>query len=84
METVPQRLKPHCKCSGYGTAEAVPLSKAEYFNKLLKRVTLSSSDKGLKTDFCKGSDKLPTAVLWGMDDITKDAINRAKSKQQNH
>ena len=51
---------------------------------ILKRVTLSSSDKGVKTDFCKGSDKLPTAVLWGIDDITKDAINRAKSKQQNH
>jgi hypothetical protein len=49
-----------------------------------KRVTLSSSDKGVKADSCKGLDKLPTAVLWGMDDITKDAINRAKSKQQNH
>jgi hypothetical protein len=35
VETVPQRLKPHCKCSGYGTAEAVPLSKTEYLNKLL-------------------------------------------------
>ncbi len=36
METVPQRLKPHSKCSGYGTAEAVPSSKTEYFNKRLR------------------------------------------------
>ncbi len=49
-----------------------------------KRVTLSSSDKGVKTDLCNGSDKLTTAVLWGLDDVTKDAVNRAKSKQQNH
>lgn len=50
-----------------------------------KRITLSSSDKGLKKDpFCKGSDKLSTAVLWGLEDITKDAIERAKSKQKNH
>jgi hypothetical protein len=34
-KTVPQRLKPDCKCGTYGTAEAVPLSKTEYFNKLL-------------------------------------------------
>jgi hypothetical protein len=27
MKGVPQRLKPHCKCSTFGTAEAVPLSK---------------------------------------------------------
>jgi hypothetical protein len=33
-KTVPQRLKPDCKCGTYGTAEAVPLSKTEYFNKL--------------------------------------------------
>jgi hypothetical protein len=50
-----------------------------------KRITLSSSDKGVTTDpFCKGSDKLTTAVLWGLDDITKDAVEKAKSKQQNH
>jgi hypothetical protein len=49
-----------------------------------KRVTLSSSDKGVKMDPCKGLDKLLTAVLWGMDDYSNDAINRAKSKQQNH
>ena len=50
-----------------------------------KRITLSSSDKGVTTDpLCKGSDKLSTAVLWGMEDIEKDAINRAKAKQQNH
>jgi len=50
-----------------------------------KRITLSSSDKGVTADpFCKGSDKLSTAVLWGMEDIVKDAINRAKAKQQNH
>src|SRR5258708_33381987 len=36
-KTVPQRLKPDCKCGTYGTAEAVPLSKTEYFNKLLKQ-----------------------------------------------
>jgi hypothetical protein len=33
-ENVPQRLKPFCDYSGYGTAEAVPLSKTEYFNTL--------------------------------------------------
>lgn len=50
-----------------------------------KRITLSSSDKGVTKDpFCKGSDKLSTAVLWGMEDIKKDAINREKAKQQNH
>jgi hypothetical protein len=50
-----------------------------------KRITLSSSDKGVTKDpFCKGSDKLSTAVLWGLEDITKDAIERAKSKQKNH
>ncbi len=32
-QAVPQRLKPRRKYSGYGTAEAVPLSKTEYFNK---------------------------------------------------
>lgn len=47
-----------------------------------KRVTLSSSDKGVTKDpLCKGSDKLPTAVLWGTDEINKDAINKAKSKK---
>jgi hypothetical protein len=47
-----------------------------------KRITLSSSDKGVTKDpFCKGSDKLSTAVLWGMDDVIKDAIERAKSKK---
>jgi hypothetical protein len=47
-----------------------------------KRVTLSSSDKGITTDpFCKGTDKLSTAVLWGEKDIVKDAIDRAKSKK---
>jgi hypothetical protein len=47
-----------------------------------KRVTLSSSDKGVTTDpFCKGSDKLTTAVLWGEKDIAKDAVDRAKSKK---
>ena len=49
-----------------------------------KRITLSFSDKGVTKDpSCKGSDKLSTAVLWGLEDTTKDAINRAKSKQQN-
>ena len=47
-----------------------------------KRVTLSSSDKGVTKDpSCKGSDKLPTAVLWGSEDIANDAVNRAKSKK---
>ncbi len=50
-----------------------------------KRITLSSSDKGVTSDpFCKGSDKLSTAVLWGMEDTVKDAINRAKSQKQHH
>ena len=47
-----------------------------------KRITLSSSDKGVAKDpLCKGSDKLSTAVLWGLEDITKDAVERAKSKK---
>ena len=50
-----------------------------------KRITLSSSDKGVTKDpLCKGSDKLSTAVLWGEEEIVKDAINRAKAKKQNH
>jgi len=50
-----------------------------------KRITLSYSDNGVKKiAFCMASGKHSTAVLWGMDDITKDAVNRAKSKQQNH
>jgi hypothetical protein len=28
-KSVPQRLKPRCKCSAYGTDESVPLSKTE-------------------------------------------------------
>ncbi len=46
-----------------------------------KRVTLSSSTaKGeLASLFCTRY-KLGIAVLWGPEDITKDAINRAKSK----
>src|ERR1039458_1675691 len=52
---------------------------------ITKRITLSSSDKGVTKDpFCKGSDKLSTAVLWGEEDISKEAINRAKAKRQNH
>ncbi len=50
-----------------------------------KRITLGTSDKGVNKDpFCKGTGKRSTAVLWGMEDIVKDAINRAKAKQQNH
>jgi hypothetical protein len=30
--SVPQRLKPHCKHDACGTAEAVPLSKADFFS----------------------------------------------------
>jgi hypothetical protein len=36
-ESVPQRLKPRCKHSTYGTAEAVPLSKIADFNKIMYR-----------------------------------------------
>ena len=46
-----------------------------------KRITLSSSDKGSKDPVCKGSDKLPTAVLWGVEDVVKEAIGRAKAKK---
>jgi len=31
-QNVPQRLKPHCKCVTCGTAEAVPLSKTDFFS----------------------------------------------------
>jgi hypothetical protein len=31
---VPQRLKPRCEQSTFGTAEAVPLSKTDFFNSL--------------------------------------------------
>jgi hypothetical protein len=31
-KSVPQRLKPHCKCMTCGTAEAVPLSKTDFFS----------------------------------------------------
>jgi hypothetical protein len=49
---------------------------------ITKRITLSSSDKGVTKDpFCKGSDKLPTAVLWGEEEIVKDAIEKAKAKK---
>lgn len=48
-----------------------------------KRITLSSSDKGQSTNpFCKGSDKLSTAVLWGSKDIAEDAVKRARTKQR--
>jgi hypothetical protein len=47
-----------------------------------KRITLSSSDKGVTKDpYCKGSDKISTAVLWGEEDIVKDAISKAKAKK---
>jgi hypothetical protein len=47
-----------------------------------KRVTLSSSDKGVTKDpFCKGTDKLGTAVLWGVDDVIKDQIERTSPKK---
>jgi predicted metal-dependent phosphotriesterase family hydrolase len=49
---------------------------------IAKRVTLSSSDKGVAKDqFCKDSDKLSTAVLWGNEDIRKHLIDRLKSKE---
>jgi hypothetical protein len=34
-ESVPQRLKPHYEQNICGTAEAVPLSKTDFFNTLL-------------------------------------------------
>jgi len=34
LKSVPQRLKPQSKCSTYGTAEAVPLSKTAFFSTL--------------------------------------------------
>jgi hypothetical protein len=47
-----------------------------------KRVTLSSSDKGVTTDpFCKGSDKLPTIVLLGANHLIKDEIQTTKPKK---
>ena len=50
-----------------------------------KRITLSYSDNGVKKiAFCMASGKHSTAVLWGFEDTVKGAINRAKSKQQNH
>lgn len=45
-----------------------------------KRVTLSSSDKGSKDPLCKGSDAIPTAVLWGVDDYVKSRLDEAKKK----
>jgi len=33
-QNVPQGLKPHCKQSTSGTAEAVPLSKTNFFSTL--------------------------------------------------
>ena len=35
-KSVPQRLKPHCKCVTCGTAEAVPLSKTDFFSTLFR------------------------------------------------
>ena len=50
---------------------------------ITKRVTLSSSDKGVTKDpFCKGSDKLSTAVLWGMEDYDRtQSIGRNPSNR---
>jgi hypothetical protein len=49
---------------------------------ITKRVTLSSSDKGITQDpLCKGSDRIPTAVLWGEEDIRRDAIAKANAKK---
>jgi hypothetical protein len=49
---------------------------------ITKRITLSSSDKGVTKDpFCKGSDKTPTAVLWGEEDFVKEQVDRAKAKK---
>jgi hypothetical protein len=48
---------------------------------ITKRITLSSSDKGVTSSFCKGIDKLPTTVLWGVKEVVKDAVDRAKNKK---
>jgi hypothetical protein len=34
IKSVPQRLKPRCEQSTFGTAEAVPLSKTDFFSTL--------------------------------------------------
>jgi hypothetical protein len=34
QKSVPQRLKPHYERDNYGTAEAVPLSKTDFFSTL--------------------------------------------------
>jgi hypothetical protein len=39
-KSVPQRLKPPCEQSTFGTAEAVPLSKADFFSRPLKLLHL--------------------------------------------
>ncbi len=47
-----------------------------------KRVTLSSSDKGVTKDpWCKGSDKLGTAVLMGVDEAIKAKIKAVEPKK---
>jgi hypothetical protein len=47
-----------------------------------KRVTLSSSDKGVTKDpFCKGSDKLSTAVLLGVKGIVEQNLKRTTPKK---
>lgn len=47
-----------------------------------KRVTLSSSDKGVTADpFCKGTDKLGTAVLLSPQDMSKDQIKSTTPKK---
>jgi len=37
-KSVPQRLKPYCKCGVYGTDESVPLSKTGFFRSLFSPV----------------------------------------------
>ena len=53
-ENVPQRLKPHYKCGTYGTAEAVPLSKAKTLSPGSKAVSLNKA----KT-FSAGPETVP-------------------------
>ncbi len=52
---------------------------------ITKIITLSSTFKGATKDsYCKEkdwTDKPSTAFLWGLEDIKKDAINKAKSKR---
>lgn len=51
---------------------------------IAKRVTLSSTDKGVTNDkWCKefSAKDFTTAVLWGEEDVIKDQIEKMKTKK---